>query len=128
MLLKHVQEEEQKNNIFDTILFWFLGIMTVGLYFVFWWKAEKKKFELGTEYYECEVCGFTMSAQQITNEDLPKVEVEKLDKEEQKELRKIAERPVDMNTWRKEREKAVLRKRKKAEKLAEKERKNKKNV
>ena len=125
MILKQVQEENNTGGIFDTILFFFLGLVTFGLYFIFYAFAEKKKTELGTAYYECENCHFKMNAKKVSREEVtPKKE--EVDEKELEEIREIGKKPVDMSTWKEERQKAVQKKRENQEKAKKSRKKDEK--
>lgn len=115
LILKHVHEEEKRPTAVDTIVFIMLGIFTLGLYFLFNHFAESKRAELGTDYYECEDCNFKINAKQIDMIDVPDKKEEELDEEDKKAIIEIGKNPIDMSTWKQEREKAVLERREKKE-------------
>lgn len=106
MTLKYVQEEEQKAGFFDYFMFWILGIFTLGLYFVFYHFAEKKRRDLGFEYYVCEDCHCKIGTRYavIEENEEPK---EELDEEEKKEILEIGKNPVNLETWKEDRAKKV---------------------
>lgn len=126
LTLKHLDPEQKGGGIFETILFWFCGIITLGLYFLFYAFAEKKKAELGTEYFECEACHFKMNAKKLANEDVDEPKKETESEEDLKEIREIGSHPIDMTTWREDRKKVVLEKREKMKKSSKKSKRRKK--
>ena len=117
MTLKYVREDK-KPNIFDTIFFWVLGIITLGLYFLFYAFSERKKAELGTEYYECQDCHFKANASRFRFENqFDEVKSEELSEEDKKAIREIGRHPVNMDTWKEDRAKAVHEKLEKRENM-----------
>lgn len=115
LLLKHATEEVKQPTAVDKIVFAVIGICTLGLFFVFHHFAEVKKQDLGTDYYECENCHFKINAKQADFDIMPEVKEEELDEEDKEAIREIGRKPVDMATWKKEREEAVAKRREKKE-------------
>ena len=113
LVLKHVNDEERQPTALDTVFFISLGVVTFGLYFLFHHFSEVKKADLGTSYYECENCHFKLNAKQVEYEIIPEKKKEEIDEEEKEEIREIGRKPVDMTTWKKEREDAVIKRREK---------------
>ena len=127
LVLKHV-DNETRPSVWDSVLFWSLGVITLGLYFIFWAFAERKTRELGTEYYECQNCNHKMKFEKETVEEPKKKE--EVDEKELEEIREIGKNPVNIETWRSEREEAVQKRRKEMqnkEKSVEKNEKIEKN-
>ena len=120
MILKHDMEEEKGKSAFDIVFMIVASIFTLGLYLVFYATAEKKRASLGTDFFECENCGYKVGAGKVDLTEL-KIEEKKeeLDEEEKKAIREIGENPiVDMQSWKEDRQKAVVERREKAEKEA----------
>ncbi len=124
LLLKHAMEDEKQPTAVDKIIFAVMGICTLGLFFVFNHFAEAKKQELGTDYYECENCHFKINAKQVDYVVVPEVKKEELDEEEKEAIREIGRKPVDMSTWKQEREEAVAKRREKKEEESKKTKKS----
>lgn len=113
-------EEEKGKSAFDIVFMIVASIFTLGLYLVFYATAEKKRASLGTDFFECENCGYKVGAGKVDLTEL-KIEEKKeeLDEEEKKAIREIGENPiVDMQSWKEDRQKAVVERREKAEKEA----------
>ena len=120
MILKHDMEEEKGKSAFDIVFMIVASIFTLGLYLLFYATAEKKRASLGTDFFECENCGYKVGAGKVDLTDL-KIEEKKeeLDEEEKKAIREVGENPiVDMQSWKEDRQKAVVERREKAEKEA----------
>ena len=118
MILKHSMEEEPRKSGFDIVFMIVASIFTLGLYMLFYAFAEKKKAAMGTDYFECENCGYKVGAGKV---DLTELHIEEkkevLDEEEQKAIREVGQNPiVDIKTWKEDRQKAVAERREKAEK------------
>ena len=110
LTLKFIREEKRA-GIFDYVLFWFFGIITLGVYFVVYAFAEKKRAELGTEYFECEDCHFKAGAHKFhCYNDFDDVKKEELTDEEKEEIREIGKHPTNMKTWKNDRVKALHKK------------------
>lgn len=113
-------EEEKGKSAFDIVFMIVASIFTLGLYLLFYATAEKKRASLGTDFFECENCGYKVGAGKVDLTDL-KIEEKKeeLDEEEKKAIREVGENPiVDMQSWKEDRQKAVVERREKAEKEA----------
>ncbi len=120
MILKHNVEEEKRKSVFDIVFMIVASIFTLGLFLVFYATAEKKRATMGTDFFECENCGYKVGAGKI---DLTELQIEEkkeeLDEEEKKAIREVGKNPiVDMQTWKEDRQKAVVERREKAEKEA----------
>ena len=117
MTLKYAGEEKRP-GVFDTILFWFLGIVTFGLYFLFYAFAERKRTELGTEYYECMDCHLKTNASKFHfAQNFVEQGREELSEEDKKAIREIGKHPINMDTWKDDRKKAVHEKLEKRENM-----------
>ena len=120
MILKHSMEEEKRKSGFDIVFMIVASIFTLGLYMLFYAMAEKKRSTMGTDFFECENCGYKVGAGKV---DLTELHIEEkkeeLDEEEKKAIREVGQNPiVDMQSWKEDRQKAVVERREKAEKEA----------
>jgi len=120
MILKHSMEEEKRKSGFDIVFMIVASIFTLGLYMLFYAMAEKKRATMGTDFFECENCGYKVGAGKV---DLTELQIEEkkeeLDEEEKKAIREVGQNPiVDMQSWKEDRQKAVVERREKAEKEA----------
>ena len=118
LTLKYVLEEK-KTSFFNILFFWVLGIATLGLYFLFYLFAEKRRAELGSQYYECTDCHFKAGAHrfQYLDDNFEEAPKEELSEEEKEEIREIGKNPVNMETWRDDRAKALHKKLEKRENM-----------
>ena len=126
MILKRNLDDGCGHNTLDSIIFWVVGFCTLGLYFIFKFTAEKRRAELGLDYYECEVCHYRIRASKVDTVEEKKEKREDFDEEDLKAIKEIGKKPVDMATWKDERQKAVIKRREEKEK-AEEEQKEDKN-
>ena len=113
-------EEEKRKSGFDIVFMIVASIFTLGLYILFYAMAEKKRATMGTDFFECENCGYKVGAGKV---DLTELHIEEkkeeLDEEEKKAIREVGQNPiVDMQSWKEDRQKAVVERREKAEKEA----------
>ena len=113
-------EEEKRKSGFDIVFMIVASIFTLGLYMLFYAMAEKKRSTMGTDFFECENCGYKVGAGKV---DLTELHIEEkkeeLDEEEKKAIREVGQNPiVDMQSWKEDRQKAVVERREKAEKEA----------
>lgn len=120
MILKRSMEEEKRKSGFDIVFMIVASIFTLGLYILFYAMAEKKRATMGTDFFECENCGYKVGAGKV---DLTELHIEEkkeeLDEEEKKAIREVGQNPiVDMQSWKEDRQKAVVERREKAEKEA----------
>jgi len=113
MILKRNFDDGCGHNVLDSIIFWVVGIFTLGLYFIFKFSAEKRRAELGLDYYECEVCHYRVRASYIEPTEEKKEKREDFDEEDLKAIKEIGKKPVDIATWKDERYQAVIKRREK---------------